>query len=1434
MKTSIKSNAIRVAVVLLLAVMAISQMAQAQTPVLQLKSANFNPNTGLWTATVGANGQATGTFPTLANNVSPNGSPAVVFNGANPLQLATAIAASGGYTAIAYIKPSTISGTLALFGGAAGAFEYRISSGKQDALRQQQADLGAGTTVLSTSAFSLVTVTVTNSGAGAYRLNGAADGANAATTFTAAINAIGARAAGGGENFNGSVCEIDIFDHVLTPAEITSVETALTVEYVTALAPSAPAVLTDTFANPSVATVGGNDTLSAAFMGTLPISYQWEASPNANGSGATPITGATNLTLVLTNLQLADSSKYYSLRATNTVAPYATNSTWLQLNVQALTPMVQLIATNYDGSSVWTDSSGNGNNATYSGGTAPTLASFVTPNGGSAVNIPTGGGRFALSSSLAVSTVTGSGYTVFAYFQPTATNGSSRFGLTGGTTGTLEYNYYQGHQNYLREFIGGGGAGTAFIPTNNFVLSDVAVDANAGTFRLNGASDGTVAGSTFTGPITRIGNNQGTGDGFIGNIAEIDIYSGALTFAQITNIEAHLTAKYVTANNIVIGAATVSPTNVTYAGNIVTLDASVIGGTGTTTYRWQTDNASGGASYSNIGGATTTNYALNTTGLLGTYEYRLIGTPFGGSSVTSAPVTLTVNAASAPVVEVDTTINPNPATVGGNASLSAVFVGNLPISYQWQVSANASGIPATSITGATNATHTLSNLELSDSGKYYSLRASNSIAPNVVNSTWAQLTVQPLAAMVQLISTNYDPNVGVWTDSSGNGNNATYSGATTPTLTSLATPNGSTAVNISSGSGSFLLASSLDPSSGYTVFAFIKPSVVSGEGRHALTAGSSPTALEYDIYNGSQDYLTEYTADIGHGITTNLSTTNFSSINLAVNSSGAAFRLNGASDGNVSGAAFGSPITRIGNNEGSGDGYVGEIAEIDIYSGALSSIQVSNIEAQLTAKYVTVSGIVIGAATVSPTNNTFAGNTVTLAAPVIGATGTTTFQWQTDNGSGGASFSNIGGATTPNHVLNTTGLNGAYLYQLIGTPFGGSSVTSAPVSLTVNPASAPVVAVDTAATPNPATDGGNATLTASFVGNLPISYQWQVSANASGIPETSIAGATNSTLMLTNLHLSDSGKYYSLRASNSIAPNVVNSTWLQLTVQPLAATVQLTATNYDPVSGVWTNSADINNNATYSGGTTPTVDSSVTPNGSSAVNITAGGGSFAFASSLDPSSGYTVFAYVKPSSTSGRHAITGGSSPGALEYDIYNGNQDYLTEYTADIGHGNATIPTTGFSLINLAVNSTGAAFRFNGAADGSVAGTTFSSAITRIGNNEGGGDGYVGEIAEVDIYSGVLSPSQISSIEAQLVAKYGVVGVATNPTNITSSVSGNVLTLSWPADHIGWRLQTQTNSLSAGLGSGWTDVPGSTSVDSVSVTINPANGTVFYRMVYP
>jgi hypothetical protein len=75
---------------------------------------------------------------------------------------------------------------------------------------------------------------------------------------------------------------------------------------------------------------------------------------------------------------------------------------------------------------------------------------------------------------------------------------------------------------------------------------------------------------------------------------------------------------------------------------------------------------------------------------------------------------------------------------------------------------------------------------------------------------------------------------------------------------------------------------------------------------------------------------------------------------------------------------------------------------------------------------------------------------------------------------------------------------------------------------------------------------------------------------------------------------------------------------------------------------------------------------------------------------------------------------------------------------------------------------------------------------------------------------------------------------VASNPTNITAQVAGNALLLSWPSDHTGWRLQVQTNSLAQGLGTNWVTVANSTLTNQIVAPIDPANGGVFYRLVYP
>ena len=71
-------------------------------------------------------------------------------------------------------------------------------------------------------------------------------------------------------------------------------------------------------------------------------------------------------------------------------------------------------------------------------------------------------------------------------------------------------------------------------------------------------------------------------------------------------------------------------------------------------------------------------------------------------------------------------------------------------------------------------------------------------------------------------------------------------------------------------------------------------------------------------------------------------------------------------------------------------------------------------------------------------------------------------------------------------------------------------------------------------------------------------------------------------------------------------------------------------------------------------------------------------------------------------------------------------------------------------------------------------------------------------------------------------------------PTNLVMQTSGNQLQLSWPQSHLGWRLQMQTNNLSQGIGTNWATVANSTNVNSTNLVINPTNGAVFLRLVYP
>jgi autotransporter-associated beta strand protein len=153
----------------------------------------------------------------------------------------------------------------------------------------------------------------------------------------------------------------------------------------------------------------------------------------------------------------------------------------------------------------------------------------------------------------------------------------------------------------------------------------------------------------------------------------------------------------------------------------------------------------------------------------------------------------------------------------------------------------------------------------------------------------------------------------------------------------------------------------------------------------------------------------------------------------------------------------------------------------------------------------------------------------------------------------------------------------------------------------------------------------------------------------------------------------------------------------------------------------------------------------------------------------------------------------------------YSGN---TTVSGGTLAFGQATLPTNGIVTVTngavLALNFTGtnrvAAFVLNGASQ------------------------------SPGIFNAINSAPYIAGTGNLLIAS----PVATNSTSLSYAFSSGGLTLSWPQDHTGWRLETQTNSLATGLGTNWFTVSDSTATNQIIVPLNATNGSVFFRLVYP
>lgn len=127
---------------------------------------------------------------------------------------------------------------------------------------------------------------------------------------------------------------------------------------------------------------------------------------------------------------------------------------------------------------------------------------------------------------------------------------------------------------------------------------------------------------------------------------------------------------------------------------------------------------------------------------------------------------------------------------------------------------------------------------------------------------------------------------------------------------------------------------------------------------------------------------------------------------------------------------------------------------------------------------------------------------------------------------------------------------------------------------------------------------------------------------------------------------------------------------------------------------------------------------------------------------------------------------------------------------------------------------------------------------VTNIGGPLARGDTFT--LFEAPSRSGIFAATNLPALSPGLGWNFdstnGVLSViqtvATDPPNLAVSVGGGTLNFNWPADHIGWRLESNAVSLIATAA--WFTVPGSDLTNELSVAADPATTNVFFRLVYP
>jgi uncharacterized protein DUF4038/collagenase-like protein with putative collagen-binding domain/immunoglobulin I-set domain protein len=231
--------------------------------------------------------------------------------------------------------------------------------------------------------------------------------------------------------------------------------------------------------------------------------------------------------------------------------------------------------------------------------------------------------------------------------------------------------------------------------------------------------------------------------------------------------------------------------------------------------------------------------------------------------------------------------------------------------------------------------------------------------------------------------------------------------------------------------------------------------------------------------------------------------------------------------------------------------------------------------------------------TTQPANQTAGvGANVTFIAAASG-TPTPTVQWQVST-DGGATFSNLTGATSTTLTFATTTSQNGYQYRAVFTNTAGSATTTAATlavdfapTVTTNPASQSV------------TNNSSVGFTAAATGNPAPTVQWQVSTNG-GSTFSNVSAATSTTLTFTAT-TSQNGNQYRAVFTNSVGTAMTTAATLAVSIANSAPVITTNPTTQTVTAG-----ANAAFTAAASGTPTPTVQWQVSTNGGSTFSNVSG------------------------------------------------------------------------------------------------------------------------------------------------------------------------------------------------------------------------------------